>query len=847
MRRQAEPGAPPHTLNFNEGPMLNKLINISAAFIMVLFLAVLPLEREWTGQLFPALVLAAGIVVLRIGLDWRRSRAARRNAGEFHYLLDTGCLLNRDILGRNLDEESSALLDKLLNQGCRDGRLLQPDLEKALGRLKKLAARQPSDPGPWAYQGWCLVLLSRIAGRDAALDSGGEIPEKWRWKKAEAAYVKALELAPDEGHIHGDRARVLEERAWLLSARGEDPSGYFEAALKQYEAAARADVELKTAWRGRGRILARQVTELGREPALDLLTEAVDFYEQARGDHDWGWDFYEEFGQTAFTLAQYHPLRAVHYFRYAARLFLLAAEMNNDSPAVLIQAGRAFHQAAFTVQDQDERQAESLYLESLECFRAANRGEPGDAAGLLWTARTLSALYTLFNGREKADDPDGAEQKARAWLDEAADLCARASALEPSEEVFSDWANILSLKAENGGSRSGELWAATARKYASAVAQSGDFDERSAVNWHNWAYALSALAETRPSPAGRSKLLARAAAKYEKAAQLNKNNVVTLKNWGDVLGDLADLADEPGEDERLASLAEAKFREATELYPDQAGPWRRWSYLIQRRARREKNPGRRRELWQAALDKLERGVRAEPDSVDTWIMWGQALSELYWEAAEYERPLLISGIVEKYEKALALDSDEAENWTLLGRARLEASEVPADLSACGDELENATAALEAFKAACALSPQEAGLWADWGRALFRLSQILDNEASVLAVLKEAGEKYETAVALEPEHGEHHTGLGHIFYQWGWRLEEPELRRAKFKEAYEHCAQAGRLNRHDPVVWRNWGKVIEALATVEKDPLKSFDWQSEADEKFYYADIIDSSQSRDRRH
>lgn len=829
--------------------MLNKLLNISSVIILAFTLLLRPKPPEGPSYVFWSLF---GLLLASVGSSiWlyarRRRRAARIASCRNHYLIDTACLLNMEALGRNFDPETGGLLTSLVNQGCQDGLALRPNLQKALKRLKAVSKQHPDDPGPPAFSGWGLVLLSRISGRDAALASGGEYPEEKLWNLAVGHYRKAVNLAPQEGTIPADWARALEERGWLISAEGENPSVWFTEALKQYEAAALADVELKSAWRGQGRVVARQVMELGREPAFELLGKAVGLYEQARGDYDWGWDFYDEFAQVVFTLAQYHPSRAVHFFRYSARLYLMAAEMNGDSPAAYIQAGRAFHQAGFAAQDLEAEQADSLYRESLECFRTALVRQPDDAYALLWTARTLSSLYSLAESGKNYDAEESSGRESDLWLSEALEMCAQAASIAPGEEVYSDWANILSLKAENGGTDNGELWAATARKYASAIAHADESDERSAINWHNWAYALCSLAETRPLSEGRFKLLERAAAKYEKAAALNGNNIVTLKNWGDVLGDMADLADDPLEVDKLIAAAEEKFETATRLYPGRSGAWRRWSMVIQKRARGERNPTRRRELWQAALEKLERGVQAEPDSGPTWIMWGQVLSELYWEGAEYERPLLVSGIVEKYEKALALDSDDPDTWILLGRARLEASEIPSELSVCGSELENAAAAVEAFKSACALAPEQAGRWADWGRALFRLSQILDNEASAMAVLKEAGEKYETAVALEPESGEHHTGLGHIFYQWAWRLEEPELKRGKFNEAYDHCAQAGRYAPHDPVVWRNWGKVTEALASVEKDPLKSYDWQNEADEKFYHADIIDSTLSRDRRH
>lgn len=827
-----------------------KPLHIAAIVATALSAALLSRQEQWgAGE---ALLLAGAAILW--ALAWSRVRRLPAGPGpadgQPHYLVDTACFLDWDSLSRDFDPETALLIKAKINSGCRDGAALKPGLEKAVSRLKKMAAARPEDAGPRAYLGWALGLLSRIAGREAARGIGGEIPEINLWNKALSQYRLAAELAPAEirATVALDLGRILEERGALLSARDEDPSPLFETALKQYERAAEFDPDLKPAWRGRGRLKARLVMELDREPAVELLSQAVELYEQARGEGLWDWDFYEEFGQAAYALAQFHPERAAHYFRYASNLFSLAAEKNSNDASLGFQAGRALHQAGYALEELDPAQAEVFFRESLNHFRRTVRRFPDDAQALLWAARNLVSIEELTAAGDEQAERDGRSRaETAALLDEAAEFCARSAAISPTEEIYSEWANILSLKAERGGPHSAELWAATARKYAKALAFEDGLDERAAVNWHNWAYALSALAESRPAAEGRLKLLAQAAAKYEKAAGMNGDNVVTLKNWGDVLSDMAELAVDPDEASRLTAEAEAIFRKAARLYPAQGGPWRRWSLSLQRQARTESIPARRRELWQAALEKLERGVQAEPEAPDTWIIWGQALSELYWEAAEYERPILISGIVEKYEKALSLDEKDAEIWALLGRARLEASEVPAELSTCGDEVENATAAVEAFKKACALAGGEAGRWADWGRALFRLSQLIDNEASALSALMEAGEKYHTAVALEPDNGEHHTGLGHILYQWGWHLEDTEERRAKFKQAYECCAEAGRLAPYDPVVWRNWGKVTEALALQEKDPAKSYDWQSEAEEKFYQADIIDSGPSRDRRH
>lgn len=779
----------------------------------------------------------------------RRERL-RMEADDRYFVADTACLLNWDALAGNIDRETCIILDGLLNHGFEYGENMRPWLWKAASRLKKICRAYPDDPGPAAYRGWCLALLGNIAGLEAAAyGKRGKFPGRRLWLQAETQYLKALALTPEEASLQADWGLRLENRALLFKAQGGNPSPWLEEGLKYFELAVKAAPDFKAAWRRQGRILARQAMELEGESALKLLEKAVDKYELARNDGNWGWDFYDEFAQVVFLIPQYHPDRKVHFFCYAARLWALASEMNGGLGEPLMQAGRAFNLAASAAQESDPGQALKLYRESLSFVRAAIRHDGADDLKLIWAARILVSLYAL--AEEPGFNPGGEDGPARfeisGWLDEAAELCAKAAALNPSEDVLSEWGDVLSRKAGKGGAGAAGLWAAAARKYAEAIASSTSPGEKSSMNWHNWGYALYSLAAGQKFPKGRLKLLGQAAAKYEKAAALNGDGLITLGNWGDVLGDMAELADNPEEAARLRGEAAAKFEKASGLYPGQAESWRLWSGILQNQARGEQMPAQRRELWQAALDKLERGVKADPGSSATWVAWGQMLSELYLEGAEYEKPLLMSGIIEKYEKALELSHDNAEIWALLGRARLEASELPQETSICGGEMENAAAAVESFKTACSLAAEQGARWADWGRALFRQAQLIEGDASFLATLREAAEKYKTAVALEPENFGHHSALGHIFYQWGWRLEGQEAKSRKFRGAYAHCAEAGRLAPYDPTVWRNWGRVTEAMASVEKDPAKSFDWQSEAEEKFYQADIIGSTLLGNRRH
>ena len=823
--------------------MSSKISNIATLFLLSalgIFLA-LPTEQPWVRPVFWGLSL---ILIAHLALSVRRQRrrarlAARWAANPHHFLVNTICLLDWDQLTESFDEVTRRLLEGLVNRGWQDGRAIRPSLEKAFPRLRRLARRRPHDPGPAAYACWCLILLSRITGKEGTPETSQEIPETKWWNMGSDMHNLAAQADPDNAAVLADWARVLEDQALVLADSEGAPEYFLAQALAKYERAAELDPDLGSAWRGRGRVLSRLGADAAPEEALPVLSMAVESFETARQGREWDGEFYDEFGLAALRLAERHETRAVHYFRYAAKLFVMASELKESDLGSLFMAGKALHQAAAASEEGSPEAAAELHREALSFFEEASQADPEDPWSLLWSARGHLSLYNL---------PARVGGGLTELLDQADKLCREAAQVAPAEEVYSEWANILSVKAENGGPKAGELWAATARKYGEAAVCDEVPADRAAVNWHNWAYALASEAEMTPGLPRRRKLLKDAAKKYEQAARLNGDNLITLKNWGDVLGDLAELADNPAEAAAINEEAIAKFRRATELYPDKAGPWRRWSAILQGQARTERNPSARRALWQEALSRLEHGAQVEPDDPATWVLWGRVLSELYWEGPEYERPLLLSGIVEKYEKALSLDENDDETWNLLGRAHLEASELPEDLATTsGTPLSNAAAAAEHLGRAVGLRPEAPEHWSEWGKALFKIAQIVDNDASGLSALKEAHEKYETACALEPDNGEHHTGLGHILYQWGWRLEDPEPRRAKFKEAYHHCAEAGRLAPYDPVVWRNWGKVAEALANMENDPRKSFDWQSEAEEKYYQADTLDPPLTKVRRH
>lgn len=830
--------------------MLSRVSNIVTLFLLAslgLMLA-LPLDQPWVKALFFAVVLALVFHLLfQVSRQRRRARAVSRlSGGSRRFMIDTAAHLDWAELASNFDEITARLLRSLANQGQQDGRALKPSLEKAFARLKRLSGRFPDDPGPNAYAAWCLALLSRINGREKAFEPGLEVPENRMWTMALRLREQALALAPNQGSILLDWGRILEGRAEASGGRRASAE-LLNRALSQYDQAVLADPELKEAWRGRGRVLGRlaMLPDPG-EPDLDHLGRAVESFETARRDRTWPGDFYDEFGRVVFNLAQHHPTQGGHYFRYASRLFILAAELGGRSGSAY-HAGRSLYEAGLLSEDQNPGQADELYQKALDLFSQSAEADSRDALSLLWSARCLAARCPLMLGENRVPVDGRDHQEIRAILEQADSLCSRASLIDPSDEIFSEWANVFTIQAELGGPRAGDFWAEAAGKFALAAACPEVPPGREAVIWHNWGFALASLAEFRPSVSSRRELLREAVCKYESAARVNGDNAVTLKNWGDSLAELAALSAEPQDLSRRAEEAEEVFRRASELYPSEAWPWRNWGLIVQWLARMELDPARRSELWMKAAAKMEDGVRANPRNAETWIMWGRVLSEFCREEPESERPRLIKSIIDIYDQALSLEPGDADTWRRLGLARLEMSEMADDPDIAGGPLGAASAAAESFKQACVLNPELALHWAEWGRALFRVSEVVGNEASALAALREAHEKYATAVALNPNEGEHHTGLGHVLYQWAWRLEKVEQKRAKFQKAYKHCAEARRLSPHDPNVCRNWGKVAEALANIEKDPKKSFAWQNEAAEKYYLADALEPPQFRGRRH
>ena len=810
---------------------ISNIITLLLISAMSVLLALSNAHPRLSSIFWLTVLVFIGHLTLSVRRQRRMARlAARLAAKPGHFLIDTPCLLDCGRLSENLDNTTRTLLQGLINSGRQDSRVLRPGLDKVIKRLKRAARHFSDDPGPSALQAWCLALICRLNSRAELWEEISPAAEMRIFQKACDLYGQASLLAPDDGRIAADWGRALEQRSETVD--DDERPVYLKMALEQYEKAAGLNSELAEAWRSQGRVLNLLAGESNIKEAEEMLVRAVSCYETARQDGSGDRDFYIDFGLAVQNLAKLHKdSKSLSHYLYAARLFILASEKDDSSPGPLFKAGRALYQAGLVSDDSEK--TESFYQQAIDFLEKAAKLDASDPWSRLLTARCLLELSKL----EGADTP-------QSLLDQAVDLCARAAALAPGEEeILSEWANILSSAAENSPDRAEDLWAETARKYELATECSDVPEERAAVNWHNLAYALTCLAELKHSSPKRRKLLRKAVKKYEKAASLNGDNLITLQNWGDALSFQAELEEDPAEAAHLYDLAAQKYQRAAELHPHQAGPWRRWSSLLQERARTEKTPGRRREMWQAALEKLERGVQAEADDPETWIMWGRLLSELFWEGPEYEHPLLVAGAVEKYEKALSLTPDDDQTWSLLGRVRLEGANLPAEVAVGGGALNITLTAVDNFKTACTLNPNQAEHWAEWGRSYFKAAQLMDNEASSLTALIEATERYETAVALEPGNSGHHTGLGHVLYQWGWRLEEPERKREKFQKAYHHCGEAGRLDPHDPTVWRNWAKVTEALAALERDPHKSFNWQNEADEKHYYADTLEAPTAR----
>jgi len=814
--------------------------------LLAALIVVLPLfEQSPFDYLF---WLLAGALMLNLTLAVRRQKrlarlAAWRRSDQDHFLADLGCYLDRPRLTYGLHQAAAEQLEAIFQPVNQDIAVLKPLVKKALAVIKKSLRHQPGHAGAMAYRAFCLALYGQILGREKFTETLSDYPDT-RWSTLSLlAYDRAAAIGGGEASLFADWGRQLEARAKSLAAikpeAEEESRSAALAALEKYEKALDLDPEFFQAGWGRARLMAREALMTDQsDSAREGLRLAVAAYESARRGRALPFEFHLEFGQAVFTMARLSNGQNDHYFRYAARLFILAAENKPEASLPRSLAGQALAMAAYINEDNAPETARELYQEALALFREAANLNQEDIESRREAVRCLTGLFNLAPAVERFDG-----RQAHVFLTEAAGWASQAAALRPGEETWSDSANIIALQAEHSADeRAGRLWTEAVGLHEKAARDRTAAPERAAVNWHNWGYALTALAGTKPQ-AGRLHLLKMAARKYARAASLSRDNLVTLENWGDLLGDLATRTADPAQAARLRDQAEGKFRLAVRLHPGQASPFRHWSAHHQALARTERNPARRRELWKAALDKLEEAAKANPGDAPTWLIWGRLFLELMAEGPDYERPLLLAGAMEKLEKALNLDRKSDETWSWLGRAHLEASELAEELNFSGGPLHNAGLAGEHFKTSCDLNPSEASHWAAWGQSLFRFAQLVDNEASVLAALKEAYEKYLTAAALDPAEGGHQTDLGHVLYHWAWCLEDNEAKADHFKKAYEHCGEARRLSPENPMVWRNWAKVTEALASMEDDPLKSSAWQSEADEKYYQADALEVPHQR----
>ncbi len=773
---------------------------------------------------------------------WRKQRSL--NQIEFsleHYLVDTNCFLAEKSLENSWStSETERLLADLIHSGPQDARTLAPSLEKLTTRLKN--STQQNNHNHLAFLGWAWALRSQVNARENLAKKGRALPKKIFWQQAVRAYEKAILLNPTDFRLRAEYARALETHGQLYQDfDNETYKSYLLAAQENYETALKEHDDFPPAWHGQGRVWAILANfEKEEAPARqECLFRALSCYEKARsaagkkifsvGDGE----FYREFAALTTSLAELTDgADALHYAHYGARLYLMALDSTaNESSDHTLKAALALHQVAILREKLGEDTGDA-FTQALTYFRQVIAQAPLDALSRRKAVQCLLALFHLPSQTAKEE-----------LLSEAVEHAAQLAQIAPVEESFSEWANVLSLLAERASiEEAPTLWSETALRYGQAASFSDILAERAAVNWHNWGYALATMAELAPSIERRRNLWLKAIQKYETAAQFNNNNLITLQNWADILGELSNLEAQDEQEKSFLVAAEEKYLQAIELYPQAAGPWRRWSGLLRTKAKKEPNPNRRKELCQLALDMLEKGVAANENDPMTWVHWGNLLSEeLCCEGSEAERAWLLAQAIEKYERALVLEPKNDEFWCLLGRARLEATECPSDKEDPSGipPLKQAYLAAENFERACQLNADDDTNWAEWGRALFKIAFLLDNEASSLAAIVQAEEKYRTALALNPSQDKHHISLGHILYQWGWHLEELDDRRLQFQKAYKCWAEAGRLAPHEPKIWRDWARVTEALASLDFDPQTSASRQIEAEEKYYQAVALET--------
>ncbi len=763
----------------------------------------------------------------RLGLGGRRPP----EDGEAELFFSTETFLQWRSGQPQPDEALAARLESLLNQGPKAASELKPAWLKLLPQLARLGRRHGGSADIAALRAYGLELLSRLESQSAAARI--RPLERRRWHAALGLLRQAIALAPRRGDLAAEAGRLMQQRAELLAERPPEAAYYLNQALDYYRRALDLGYGEPGFWLRLARLLARLAAE-AEGGGLSWWRQALYAFEMARRESGWDGAFYLDFGRAAAALAELEPQRKAHYLNYAARLLALAAEKLPDEAAPLLERGQALAaQALILAEERKPQEAEALQRQALDCFQQAARLEPAEPRSRLWAAASLAALYKLADSEE--------------LLEQAQELCAQACALARTEELWAQWAEILSLLAEARAEGGALLWTEAAEKYAQAARLAADKPRQAALHWHNCAYCLSCRAQLSSSESESRALLTEALDRYRQALELDELNPISLKNTAELLVELALLEPEEKKRADLYCQSEALFAKAVELYPDQAGPQRRWGQSLMTRARAELDPGVRGQLWAQALDKLRAASQAQPNDAPTWSLWGQALAELSWERPDFLKPMLLAEAMEKFERALALEPDDDQSWSELGQLCLQAAELPDSPSQPGAAQAAAQMAGKHFQRACDLKPRLAERWADWGRARLKSSQLADNSASALAALQEAYEKYETAAALAPDNSEYRARLCQVSYEWGWHLQEPGARLEQFKRAYEHGRRAYGLAPHDPLICRGWGQVSEALAAVELDPAKSGDWQREAEEKYYRAAALEADGGRWRRH
>jgi tetratricopeptide (TPR) repeat protein len=224
---------------------------------------------------------------------------------------------------------------------------------------------------------------------------------------------------------------------------------------------------------------------------------------------------------------------------------------------------------------------------------------------------------------------------------------------------------------------------------------------------------------------------------------------------------------------------------------------------------------------QSAVKAFENAVLNEPQFFEAWCVLAESLCRL-GEFFQEERYFQQAN--ETFVKAFLCSKKVSDS--ALGKVYWTWGSTYASLGRFHGEALDYHLALEKYAAAAQLGVNTAVFWKDYGSATCELANLVNR----IDLLLEAEERYQNALACDPDHYDSLLALA-LYFQ---RLFEVHNQDDDFRQSYYAFERAASLEKEDPKLWLKWGQLLFHIGrmNINEDAL------SASFEKFEKAIVLD---------